>query len=103
MRKPVLTPNQILGRKLCKAREDAGYTQQRIADLLGVTLWCWNRVENGKRNFDPAWLGKLPPQMRPVALEHLTSRHVLEMAALRESALIKRPTRHARHERQPSA
>lgn len=41
--------NKMLGLMILKARKKSGYSQQHIADFLGVarqTIGCWERGEN---------------------------------------------------------
>lgn len=37
---------------LKRARMDAGLTQQRLADMLGITLSYYQKIEAGERNGD---------------------------------------------------
>ena len=50
------------------ARLDAGITSSALADMMGVSIWTLSRVEHGARSFDPAWLDRMPRDVRtPVA------------------------------------
>jgi len=66
--------NQI-GDAIRKARTNAELTQQEMADNLGISLWTYNRLENGKRTFDTEWLAKLPYGMRPTIAAVLSARY----------------------------
>lgn len=45
--------------KLKQAREDSGYTQQQVADLLNVTQYQISYYETGRTQPDIETLGKL--------------------------------------------
>jgi DNA-binding XRE family transcriptional regulator len=63
-----------VGPTLRKAREAAGLTQTEVADALGITLWTYNRLENGKRTFESGWISHLPPSMRRPVVRLLVHR-----------------------------
>ena len=46
-------------------------TQQEVADAIGVSLWTYNRLENGRRHFDQRWVERLPNGLRQPIVKHL--------------------------------
>lgn len=51
--------NSSLGNRLKELREFNGYTQEYIADILGVVRQTYSHYENGKRTIAPDQLCKL--------------------------------------------
>jgi DNA-binding XRE family transcriptional regulator len=49
-----------IGSVLRRARLGLRMGQGDLADLLGVTAPCLNRVEHGSRSFDTEWVALLP-------------------------------------------
>lgn len=50
---------ETFGKKLKKARKDAGYTQEQITDLLKIAQSTLSQYENGGREPDIETIGKL--------------------------------------------
>lgn len=86
-----MSEKQIIGELLRAAREDADLTQSRVAKALGISLWSYNRLENGRRRFEPQWIADLPAQIRPAMVEFFRHRAERELALLREVGRIRRP------------
>jgi hypothetical protein len=68
-----------------------------MADALGVTLWTYNRLENGHRYLKKAWLQAMPLSVRIPVIRYLRSQHEAAMAELQRMAepprrVIRRPT-----------
>lgn len=63
--------NTELGWALRMARLGNGILQRQVADWLNVSLWTYNRVENGYQPFRSEWLLRLPPIMRNPVAEHI--------------------------------
>ena len=94
MPRPVLGPTAIggmyryapildtLGKVLRDARSDAGLTQEQVAAAIGVSLSCYNRVENGGRRFKMRWLPRLPAPLRREAAGFLIRRYERWIAVL---------------------
>ncbi|HQO95867.1 MAG TPA: helix-turn-helix transcriptional regulator [Sedimentibacter sp.] len=59
--KRLLTPpaeiNRIFLERVKQERKKCGYAQQKIADMLGIELYTYKRIENGKTalTFDTAY------------------------------------------------
>lgn len=45
--------------KLIKLRHALGFSQQEIADILGITKGAYSLKENGKRNFNQQEIGMI--------------------------------------------
>ena len=43
--------------KLIKLRHALGFSQQKMADMLGITKGAYSLKENGKRNFNQQEIG----------------------------------------------
>jgi transcriptional regulator with XRE-family HTH domain len=79
-----MSTNTELGRVLRATREAAGLTQNELADCLGVSLWTYNRFENGARVLKgDDWVERLPPVMRRPVVACLTREHERQIAHLR--------------------
>lgn len=52
-----------VGEALRRARLDAGIGQRVLADAIGISTSCLNRVEHGNRAFDTDWVARLPPEL----------------------------------------
>jgi DNA-binding XRE family transcriptional regulator len=63
-----------IGPTLRKAREDAKLTQIEVATALGISLWTYNRLENGRRTFESSWVPLLPDSVRKPVVQLLTIR-----------------------------
>lgn len=50
---------KILEEKIRQARNQKGFSQKYVADLLGISQSQYNRLENGKSSFDIDKLGQL--------------------------------------------
>jgi hypothetical protein len=73
----------IIGRMLRDARFAENMTQQEVADALGVSLWTYNRLENGRRHFDEAWIERLPVGLRQPIVKYMESRCHAQLDFLR--------------------
>lgn len=51
--------SETFGKRLKKAREDAGYSQKQIQEILGIEQSRLSYYENGKREPDIETIGKL--------------------------------------------
>ena len=60
-----------IGGMLREARFIQDMTQQEVADAIGVSLWTYNRLENGRRHFDQRWVERLPNGLRQPIVKHL--------------------------------
>ena len=57
-----------VGAVLRQARIRAGIQQHQLAAVMKISIWTLNRAEHNKRQFDMAWLPRLPPAVvEPVA------------------------------------
>ena len=45
--------------KLIKLRHALGFSQQELADMLGITKGAYSLKENGKRNFNQQEIGMI--------------------------------------------
>jgi hypothetical protein len=72
-----------VGPALRKARIEANLTQTDVAESLGISLWTYNRLENGRRTFEQKWVRLLPPEIRPPIVQLLTSRAMTQLRFLR--------------------
>jgi transcriptional regulator with XRE-family HTH domain len=52
----VSTSKEIIGRKIKSLRKKKGFTQQELADLLGVDRQYIWKLENGKKNLTMNYL-----------------------------------------------
>jgi DNA-binding XRE family transcriptional regulator len=52
--------NRTVSETLRDRRQALGMSQTDLAQTLGISVWCLNRVEHGKRSFDTSWLPRLP-------------------------------------------
>jgi DNA-binding XRE family transcriptional regulator len=68
------TALNTIGPTLRKARIDANLNQIDIAEALGISLWTYNRLENGKRTFESHWVSLLPEKVRRPVVQLLTQR-----------------------------
>lgn len=50
---------RIVGENLNKLRRENGYTQEQVANYLGITQSNLSKIENGERNFNMTLLDKL--------------------------------------------
>jgi DNA-binding XRE family transcriptional regulator len=71
-----------IGPTLKRAREDAHLTQEAVAKMIGVSVWTYNRLERGYRNWDDAILHRLPAAMRPQVARFLSDRYTQRLRAL---------------------
>jgi DNA-binding XRE family transcriptional regulator len=83
--------NTNIGFILRNARLDHEMTQQEVADWLGVSLWTYNRLENGKRHFDKEWIKDLPPKLRFPVVQYLQNACNDEMVFLSGLAQLDAP------------
>ena len=49
----------VVGQNLKKLREENKYTQEQVANYLGITQSNLSKIENGERNFNMTLLDKL--------------------------------------------
>jgi hypothetical protein len=61
-------------------------SQEEVADMLGVSVWTYNRLEKGHRSFDTGWLPYMPQPFREPIADHLAQIHLDEGARLRQLA-----------------
>jgi transcriptional regulator with XRE-family HTH domain len=59
----MLIMNRAVSETLRDRRQALGMSQTKLAQMLGISVWCLNRVEHGKRSFDASWLPRLPMPM----------------------------------------
>jgi DNA-binding XRE family transcriptional regulator len=71
-----------VGIVLRNARRNAGYTQEQVAEMLGISLWTYNRLENGRRTFDQDWIECLPQNLRLPVIRYLRSQFESEITRL---------------------
>lgn len=64
-------PHSRIGGVIRGARMMSGISQADLAIHLGISVWCLNRVEHGKRAFNTDWLLKMPPAMSGIVRSHL--------------------------------
>jgi len=83
--------NTNIGLILRNTRLDHEMTQQEVADWLGVSLWTYNRLENGKRHFDKEWIKDLPPKLRFPVVQYLQNACNDEMVFLTGLAQLDAP------------
>lgn len=63
--------NREIGAVIRKARLEIGMEQVELAQQLGVSPFCLNRLEAGNRSFDDKWLYKLPETIQAAVVEFL--------------------------------
>ena len=68
---PMNTSKEIIGSMIRKIRKDKNYTQQQLADLLGVDRQYIWRIENGKVNFTMDYFDKVITQLNCVHADFL--------------------------------
>lgn len=44
----IMTPNEIVGRNILRAREEIGMKQDTLAKAIGITAGALSNIENGK-------------------------------------------------------
>ena len=78
-----------LGAVLAEARlamidpdTDEPMTQVKLADILGISRWTLNRVENGHAQFQNEWLPLMPSAIRTPVVQYLQQRHIQQVEAL---------------------
>ncbi len=87
------TPKKAsLGRVLRDARRNAGLTQQEIADMLDISLWSYNRIENGRRTFTTAWISKLPMAVRMPLIRMFTEQYESKIRVMQRLSHEPAPT-----------
>jgi len=60
-----------MGAEIRRARIAAGMRQGELAEMLGISIWAMCRFERGSRQFDEAWIDRMPASLRRVALDLL--------------------------------
>jgi DNA-binding XRE family transcriptional regulator len=78
-----MTQINNIGSVLRQARINADMTQTQVANQIGVSLWTYNRVENGRRTFDEAWLQHLPQNIRQPLVDLMTEHTEQQLTFLR--------------------
>jgi ribosome-binding protein aMBF1 (putative translation factor) len=66
-----INPSSKIGGVLREARLAAGVSQGDLAEMLGLSIWCLNRVEHDKRGFDTEWVTRMPATLRAAVRDAL--------------------------------
>lgn len=71
-------------------RKRIGMEQQELASELGISVFCLNRVEHGRRSFDDAWVAKLPPAMRKTIADEIAEGYMDRAERIRSTVMRRR-------------